>query len=72
MYGIGADIWSLGVVFYQMLTGEYPYKGKSRIDLLKNITNKTADLSNLKISKLAKDFIQGCLTYDTKKRISWM
>ncbi len=26
-YGYTADIWSLGVVFYQMLFGVYPYQG---------------------------------------------
>ncbi len=26
-YGWGADIWSLGVVFYQMLYGRPPYAG---------------------------------------------
>lgn len=26
-YSYTADIWSLGVVFYQMLFGTYPYQG---------------------------------------------
>jgi serine/threonine protein kinase len=59
---MSADIWSLGVVFYQLLTGKYPYKGSTSGDLLKNIKNKQNDFSNLRISSLAKDFIQGCLT----------
>ena len=28
-YGFKADIWSIGVVFYQMLFGKYPYVGKN-------------------------------------------
>jgi serine/threonine protein kinase len=54
-----------------MLVGKYPYKGESRIDLLNNIINKKADFSQLRISDAAKAFIQGCLTYDPKKRITW-
>lgn len=71
-YGIGADIWSLGVVFYQMLTGRYPYKGANTSDLVRNIKNKTKDFSNMRISPLAKNFIQGCLTYDPSARMKWM
>lgn len=26
-YGMNADIWSLGVVFYQLIYGKYPYFG---------------------------------------------
>lgn len=43
-YGINADIWSLGVVFYRMLTGKYPYKGGNTQDLIKNIKNKKTDI----------------------------
>lgn len=73
-YGINADIWSLGVVFYQMLTGNYPYKGTNRSDLLKNIKiqSKNQDFSHLRISPLAKDFIQGCLTENPTERITWV
>ena len=28
-YSFEADIWSIGIVFYQMLFGKYPYKGKN-------------------------------------------
>lgn len=28
-YGIKADIWSIGVVFYQLLEGTYPFKGRN-------------------------------------------
>ena len=28
-YGLKADLWSLGVVYYQLIYGYYPYEGKS-------------------------------------------
>ena len=32
-----ADIWALGVTFFCMATGEYPFKGNSREDLKQNV-----------------------------------
>lgn len=30
-YGMEADIWSIGVVYYQLLYNKYPFMGKSDI-----------------------------------------
>ena len=49
-YGMEADVYSLGVIFYQMLFGEYPYNGMSDDELLKNIKTKKIHLKK-KIAK---------------------
>lgn len=52
--------------------GDYPYKGMSDYDILKKIKSQRPDYSRVNISAHAKDFIERCLTIDSKKRISWV
>lgn len=69
------DIWSLGVVYYQMLFGKYPYfdqKVLSDAEMLKLIQKTKIDYSSRKVSETACDFIKRCLTIEPKERISWV
>lgn len=70
-YGRKADIWSVGIVFYQLIYGEYPFKGFSDQEIYKNIKKNPPNFDKVNISDKARDFIQRCLTIDPKARISW-
>lgn len=36
-YNHKADVWSLGIVFFELLTGFLPFTGKNKDDLKKNL-----------------------------------
>lgn len=74
-----SDIYSLGVLFYQILTGEYPFNGKSTHDLYKHLilgkykdakdinNNIPMEINNLINNMLKKD---PNLRYDLKTIIN--
>jgi serine/threonine protein kinase len=43
-YTSKADLWSIGMVFYHMLYGEYPFYGLSRPELMANIREKSGTI----------------------------
>ena len=71
-YDKKADLWSLGVIFYELLTGKTPFTASNHAELLENIENKKIYFpSHIKISHSARDLLIGLLNKDSKKRITW-
>ena len=73
-YSNKADIWSLGVVFYEMIFGTFPYIGKNDKEILTNIETCDLDLAkfNIKISEECKDLLRRIFIMDQDKRIEWV
>ena len=72
-YNEKCDIWSTGVVLYVMLTGNFPFVGKTSQKLFENIKSgkyKTTGKEWEAISPQAKDLIKKMLELNTNKRIS--
>ena len=63
------DIWSIGILIYYMLFGEYPYEGKRDMMIIKQIE------SDKKIKKCEdkelQDLMSKMLKKNVNERISW-
>ena len=68
-YEYKADIWSLGSVCFELLTGNSPFDGNDFEELIKNMkTGKYKISKSLNLSNEVINFISGMLQYDPKKR----
>ena len=72
-YSKECDIWSCGVIMYVLLSGHFPFFGKTEDDITKKILSgkfvfNKKYFSN--VSNKAKDLISKCLIYNKNKRIT--
>ena len=65
-YSSKCDIWSIGVIYYELLVGKHPFTARSMNDLYRAIINAT-EISfpqELAISEESQYFIRKCLQVD--------
>ncbi|XP_062998769.1 death-associated protein kinase 2 isoform X2 [Elgaria multicarinata webbii] len=71
--GLAADMWSIGVITYILLSGASPFLGETKQETLANITAVNYEFDEeffSHTSDLAKDFIRKLLVKDTRKRLT--
>ena len=69
-YGKEVDIWSLGIICYELLRGKKPFEGTDLHDLFDKIKNKGQYRLPKTVSKEIFDFLDKMLKYDGKKRLT--
>ena len=70
-YDSKADVWSLGAMFYEMITGFVPFTGRSEAELINNVELGTYMVpKDVHLSLEGLSFLNECLQYDATKRTS--
>lgn len=64
-----SDVWSVGVMTYRLLSGAYPFKGDTMLEIFKKILTQPLEASRIDDAR-AKDFIFGLLSRDLAMRPS--
>lgn len=71
-YSFAADIWSLGLLVYELVCGKECFNGKSIKELNRNVEMGVYRIpKRLNLSRECVDFISQCLVLDPKERIKW-
>lgn len=72
-YDIKSDLWSVGVILYEMIYGSVPFNVSNFLELIKNINNKDITFNHKKIKPTSEclELMKQLLTKDPKNRITW-
>ena len=76
VYTSSIDLWSIGVVFYEMLFGQIPWKGFKNIIELSSMMEVNSGEGlifppNIKISDSCQDLLKRLINPDPRERLSW-
>ena len=67
--GRSTDAWSLGIVFFVLLTGKLPWRGNNTKQVFKEIRKGKIDIP-LFLTKHCQEFLSGLLTVEPEKRLT--
>lgn len=74
-YNSKADLWSIGVCFFQILFGKTPFDAKSYEDLKQKVKRDSGENlrfpKDVPISSECRDLLIRLLQFDANKRIEW-
>eukprot|EP00826_Nyctotherus_ovalis_P066923 TRINITY_DN994_c0_g1_i20.p1 TRINITY_DN994_c0_g1~~TRINITY_DN994_c0_g1_i20.p1 ORF type:complete len:417 (-),score=143.54 TRINITY_DN994_c0_g1_i20:170-1420(-) len=71
-YSFKADIWSLGLILYELLCGKSCFVGKTREELIVNIAHGIYKVPKaLGLSKECLSFLHNCIQIRSENRFGW-
>jgi len=70
-HDIKCDLWSLGVIIYQLFFKKYPYDGETEVAIYKKIKNLGQSIIQRTGDEKFDNLIKKLLVEDPRKRLSW-
>lgn len=71
-YGLKADIWSLGVILYQMISGRYPFERKETMaEMYEQVISTRLFPSPFIKSRPITDLLKKMLVVEQEHRLNW-
>ena len=72
-YSIKSDLWSVGIIIYQMVFGRVPFEVNNFVQLIKKINSEeiSFERTGILVSPLCLDLMKNLLKINVDERISW-
>tara|TARA_B100001093_G_C26828141_1_gene1014952 strand:- start:1197 stop:2597 length:1401 start_codon:yes stop_codon:yes gene_type:complete len=72
-YSIKSDLWSVGIIIYQMIFGKVPFEVNNFVQLIKKINSEPIkfEREGIKISNECLNLIENLLKIHVEERLSW-
>jgi len=71
-YNDKVDLWSFGIMMFQLLAGRLPFAARTHLDLLRKIERNAVLLPHrIKVSGECEDLLYSLLQKDPLKRLDW-
>ena len=69
MYDYQIDIWAIGILTYELLTGKTPFRAQLKTTVIEMIKSEEIDFESLSVSNEAKVFLERTLDKNPLNRI---
>jgi serine/threonine protein kinase len=70
-YNVKTDLWSIGIILYEMIYRKFPYQAKNTVELIKEVKRSDIKFPLVSINAECLDLMKKLLVKDPILRIDW-